>query len=230
MKMNKILLIEDDESFGYILTEYLTLHDFEMVWVKSGEEGLKKVETFTFDLGIFDIMLPGQNGYEIAAKIKRNHPELPFIFLSAKSLKIDKLKGFKAGADDYITKPVDEELLLAKIRALIKRSEKHSTSEDIFQIGDYKFTYSLQKLEFKKEITNLTNREAELLHMLCQNKNQLLLRKKALSEIWGATDEFSRKSMDVFISHLRRYLSKDHRIKITNVHGQGFVLTVNGEL
>ena len=225
--MNKILLIEDDESFGYILTEYLTLHDFEIVWAKSGEEGLEKVESTTFDLGIFDIMLPGQNGYEIAEKIKRKHPELPFIFLSAKSLKIDKLKGFKAGADDYITKPVDEELLLAKIRALIKRAEKHSHSEDVFKVGDYKFTFSLQNLEFQKEVIHLTTREAELLRMLCQNQNQLLLRKKALREIWGATDEFSRKSMDVFISHLRKYLSKDTRIKITNVHSQGFVLTVN---
>ena len=225
--MNKILLIEDDESFGYILTEYLTLHDFEIVWAKSGEEGLKKVEATTFNLGIFDIMLPDQNGYEVAGEIKRKHPELPFIFLSAKSLKIDKLKGFKAGADDFITKPVDEELLLARIRALIKRAEKHPVTEDVFKIGDYKFTFSLQKLEIKKEIINLTTREAELLHMLCQNQNRLLLRKKALQEIWGSTDEFSRKSMDVFISHLRKYLSKDSRIKITNVHSQGFVLTVS---
>lgn len=225
--MNKILIIEDNKSFGYILTEYLTLHDFEIVWAKSGEEGLKKVDTSTFDLGIFDIMLPGQSGYEVAAKIKRKHPDLPFIFLSAKSLKIDKLKGFKVGADDYITKPVDEELLLAKIRALIKRTEKHSSPNDIFKIGDYTFTFSLQKLKYKNEVFNLTKRESELLRMLCQNEDQLLLRKNALREIWGTTDEFSRKSMDVFISHLRKYLSKDHRIKITNVHGQGFVLTVN---
>ena len=124
--VNKILLIEDDESFGYILTEYLKLHDYEIDWAKSGEEALEKIETSSFNLGIFDVMLPGNNGYEVAEKIKRKLPELPFIFLSAKSLKVDKLKGFKVGADDYITKPVDEELLLAKIRALINRTGKQS--------------------------------------------------------------------------------------------------------
>jgi len=224
--MNKILLIEDDESFGYILSEYLGLHDFEVTWAKSGEAGLKKVEESVFGLGIFDIMLPGQNGYEVAEKIKRKYPDLPFIFLSAKSLKIDKLKGYKVGADDYITKPVDEELLLAKIKALLKRNVKTELAHDIFPIGKYQFTFSLQQLTFENEIINLTKRESELLRMLCQNENQLLPRKKALREIWGTTDEFSRKSMDVFISHLRKYLSKDKRVQINNVHGQGFVFKI----
>jgi DNA-binding response OmpR family regulator len=224
--MNKILLIEDDESFGYILSEYLGLHDFEVTWAKSGEEGLKKAEQSVFGLGIFDIMLPGQNGYEIAGKIKRKYPELPFIFLSAKSLKIDKLKGFKVGADDYITKPVDEELLLAKIKALLKRNIKTEYIDDVFKIGNYQFTFSLQQLTFGNEKVHLTKRESELLRMLCQNENQLLSRKKALREIWGATDEFSRKSMDVFISHLRKYLSKDERVQINNVHGQGFIFKI----
>ena len=224
--MNKILLIEDDESFGYILSEYLGLHDFDVTWAKSGEEGLKKADQSIFGLGIFDIMLPGQNGYEVAEKIKRNHPDLPFIFLSAKSLKIDKLKGFKIGADDYITKPVDEELLLAKIKALLKRNIKSKPTLDVFKIGDYQFTFSIQQLVFKNKIINLTKRESELLRMLCQNENQLLPRKKALREIWGATDEFSRKSMDVFISHLRKYLSKDERVHINNIHGQGFIFKI----
>lgn len=225
--MNKILLIEDDESFGYILSEYLGLHDFEVTWAKSGEDGLKKAEQSYFGLGIFDIMLPGQNGYEVAEKIKRKYPELPFIFLSAKSLKIDKLKGFKVGADDYITKPVDEELLLAKIKALLKRNIKIESIYDLFRIGKYQFTFSIQQLTFENEIIHLTKRESELLRMLCQNENQLLPRKKALREIWGATDEFSRKSMDVFISHLRKYLSKDERVQINNVHGQGFIFKIN---
>ncbi len=224
--MNKILLIEDDESFGYILSEYLGLHDFEVTWAKSGEEGLKKADQLIFGLGIFDIMLPGKNGYEVAEKIKRNHPDLPFIFLSAKSLKIDKLKGFKSGADDYITKPVDEELLLAKIKALLKRNIKSTATRDIFKIGKYQFTFTTQQLVIKNEIINLTKRESELLRMFCQNENQLLPRKKALREIWGATDEFSRKSMDVFISHLRKYLSQDERVQINNVHGQGFIFKI----
>ena len=225
--MKKILLIEDDESFGYILSEYLSLHDLHIVWAKSGEEGLKKVSNEVFDLGIFDIMLPDKNGYEIAALIKQKHPELPFLFLSAKSLKIDKLKGFKVGADDYVTKPVDEELLLAKIRAIIKRSagQKMPTTDE-FIIGDYRFIFSLQQLEYAGEITRLTQRESALLQLLCQCQNQLLPRKKALRDIWGSTDEFSRKSMDVFISHLRKYLSKDARIEIRNVHGKGFIFSV----
>lgn len=225
--MKKILLIEDDESFGYILSEYLELHDFEVVWAKSGEEGLKQAEKSMFGLGIFDIMLPGQNGFEIAKKIKNKHPDLPFIFLSAKTLKVDKLKGFKVGADDYITKPVDEELLLAKIKALLKRNERSTSQHDIYQIGKYQFTYSLQQLKFESEIISLTTRESALLRMLCQNRNQLLSRKKALQEIWGTADEFSRKSMDVFISHLRKYLSKDPRIQINNVHGQGFIFKID---
>lgn len=224
--MNKILLIEDDESFGYILSEYLGLHDFEVTWAKSGEDGLKKAEQSIFGLGIFDIMLPGQNGYEVAEKIKRKHPDLPFIFLSAKSLKIDKLKGFKVGADDYITKPVDEELLLAKIKALLNRNIKTASIHDVFQIGKYQFTVSIQQLAFENKIIHLTKRESELLKMLCQNENQLLPRKKALREIWGTTDEFSRKSMDVFISHLRKYLSQDERVQINNVHGKGFIFLI----
>lgn len=225
--MKKILLIEDDESFGYILSEYLSLHEFEISWAKSAEDGLKNAEKNAFDLGIFDIMLPDKNGYEIAEIIKRKYPDLPFIFLSAKSLKIDKLKGFKAGADDYITKPVDEELLLAKIRALLKRSTKNSVSEDVFSIGNYEFTFSLRELKYKSEIIRLTQRESELLMMFCRNQNQLLPRKTALGEIWGSTDEFSRKSMDVFISHLRKYLSKDDRIQINNLHGKGFIFSVS---
>ena len=149
--MKKILLIEDDESFGYILSEYLSLHEFEISWAKSAKDGLRKVEQIAYDLGIFDIMLPDKNGFEIAEVIKRKYPELPFIFLSAKSLKIDKLKGFKAGADDYITKPVDEELLLAKIRALIKRSSTTELKEDEFKIGKYQFIFSLQELKIENE-------------------------------------------------------------------------------
>ncbi len=226
--MNKILLIEDDESFGYILTEYLFLYDLDITWAKSGEEGLELAEKHHFDLGIFDIMLPGQNGFEIAETMKRKHPEMPFIFLSAKSLKIDKLKGYKLGADDYITKPVDEELLLAKIKVLLLRNKKQQIRKDIFHIGDYTFSHDKQELKYKDETPiQLTQREAELLKMFCLNERRLLPRKKALQDIWGSTDEFSRKSMDVFISHLRKHLSKDERIRIKNVHGKGFVFSIS---
>ena len=224
--MNKILLIEDDQSFGYLLTEYLTLHDYEVTWAKSGAAGLKQATRQAFDLGIFDIMLPDQNGYEVAQTIRRSPTTFPFIFLSAKSLKIDKLKGFKAGADDYITKPVDEELLLAKIKALLRRSSKVEVTTDEFEIGDTRFIFSLQQLTYNNEITSLTHREAELLRLFCLHQNKLLLRKTALLQIWGNSDEFSRKSMDVFVSHLRKYLAADGRLQITNVHGQGFIFSV----
>ncbi len=225
--MNRIILIEDNESFGYILAEYLNLHEYEVDWVKTGEEGIQKIEQEVYDLGIFDIMLPDRNGFEVAQWVKKKAPLLPFIFLSAKSLKIDKLKGFKIGADDYVTKPIDEELFLAKVKALIKRTHQAESSTDQYQIGDYQFQVSLQKLHHSTTSIHLTKREAELLRLLCENQDKLLERKKALQQIWGTTDEFSRKSMDVFISHLRKYLAKDARVSITNIHSKGFVLSVS---
>ena len=226
--MHNIILIEDNESFGYILAEYLSLHDYAVDWAKTGAEGMEMIAQKKYDLGVFDIMLPDQNGYEVATWVKKQVPYLPFIFLSAKSLKVDKLKGFKLGADDYITKPIDEELFLAKVKALIKRTEHQAPIQEEYTIGQYLFQPSLQKLHWQTEVVQLTKRDAELLQMLCQCQGQLLARKRALQEIWGATDEFSRKSMDVFISHLRKYLSKDELVRITNIHGKGFVLTVNG--
>ncbi|MEM6802801.1 MAG: response regulator transcription factor [Bacteroidota bacterium] len=223
--MHKILLTEDDQSFGYILSEYLAMHDFEVTWVKSGEEALEMLKKHIYQLVILDIMLPGINGFEIAAHIKKQHSNIPFIFLSAKSLKIDQLKGFKLGAYDYITKPVDEELLVAKIRALIGQSEK-AQAPSSYQIGSYEFHPQLQQLKREGDQIKLTQREADLLAMFCEHKGQLLSRKKALQEIWGATDEFSRKSMDVFVSHLRKYLAKDESVKIENIHGKGFVFSI----
>ena len=224
--MNTILLIEDDASFGYILSEYLQMQDFTVDWAKSGEDGLALLKKKVYDLSIVDIMLPGMNGFEVADKIRGSANDIPFVFLSAKSLKIDKLKGYRAGAEDYITKPVDEELLVAKIRTLIKRTKKTVTYDNKYSIGKYQFLFAQQQLSIDGEVQKLTNREAALLRLLCEHTNQLLPRNKALKLIWGATDEFNRKSMDVFISHLRKYLSKDESIKIENVHGQGFVFSI----
>lgn len=214
-------------SFGYILTEYLGLHDFQVEWAKSAQEGLEIASRFSFELGIFDVMLPDQSGYEVAAELKKLYPELPFIFLSAKSLKIDKLKGYKVGADDFITKPVDEELLLAKIKAILARAQPQFPKQEQFQIGAYQFDASTQRLDIAESQVQLTKREAALLKMLCQHQDQLLSRNKALKEIWGSQDEFSRKSMDVFLSHLRKHLSADPKVEIKNVHGKGFILQVH---
>lgn len=223
--MDNILLTEDDPSFGYILSEYLAMHDFIVEWVKSGEEALERLQNNSYKLVLLDIMLPGIDGFEIAAQIKKQHKDIPFIFLSAKSLKIDKLKGFKLGAYDYVTKPVDEELLVAKIRALIGQTSKRANPIQ-YTLGLYDFDPSLHQLKTEDELIKLTQRETDLLTMFCEHQGKLLPRKKALQEIWGSTDEFSRKSMDVFVSHLRKYLAKDTRIKIENIHGKGFIFSL----
>ena len=222
--MHKLLLVEDDQSFGYILSEYLILQGYEVSWAKSGKEALDQLNHQIFELAILDVMLPDTTGFELAESVKHKNAEMPFIFLSARSLKIDKLKGYKAGAMDYITKPVDEELLLAKIKVLIGKQSPTVLSPAQYQIGKYEFDVPLQQLSLQGQITKLTNRETALLEMLCMHQNQLLPRKKALQKIWGNVDEFSRKSMDVFISHLRKYLSEDDSVRIDNIHGNGFVL------
>ncbi len=225
--MPDILLIEDDASFGYILSEYLRLNDFEVMWCKQVAESREALEQHTFQVAILDIMLPDGNGYELAEFIRQTYPDLPFLFLSAKVLKVDKLKGYKLGADDYITKPVDEELLLAKLRVILNRKAPQSEAADNWlTIGMFQFHPGLQQLQQDTTQFSLTRRESELLHLLYRHKGQLLPRNKALAEIWHSTDEFSRKSMDVFISKLRRYLAADATLEIRNIHGKGFTLMV----
>lgn len=222
--MDPILLLEDDPSFGYILSEYLALQDLKVDWAKSGEEAKDLLQKNSYSLAILDIMLPGIDGFEMAKFIKQQFEDIPFIFLSAKSLKIDKLKGFNLGAYDYVTKPVDEELLVAKIKALIGQTRKRTTIASDFHIGNYRFFPALFQLQNDQDTIKLTSMETDLLRMFCEHKGQLLPRKKALKQIWGSNDEFSRKSMDVFVSRLRKYLSKDPQIRIENVHGKGFIL------
>lgn len=222
----KILLVEDDTNLGYILKEYLNVYDFDVDWVKDGEAGLDQFKRLKYDLCILDVMMPKMDGFTLAGKIKSFAPEVPLIFLTAKALKIDKLKGFKLGADDYIVKPVDEEELIARINAIIKRSgqlqEEHQPS--LFQIGTYEFDYNNQSLTHNGKKQLITTKEAEILRLLCINKGKLLDRQTTLRELWGESDYFNRRSMDVFISKLRKYLSDDVGVKITNVHGKGFVL------
>jgi DNA-binding response OmpR family regulator len=225
--MYKILIVEDDPSFGYILKEYLELSDLEVVLVTDGELALKQIPRQAFDICLLDIMLPKMDGFTLAAEIRHLIPDMPFIFLTAKSLKVDKLKGFRLGCDDYIVKPIDEELLLARIQAIMHRSQRQNggeSEEEVFSIGLIQFYADSQQLHFGEEKQFLTDKEAQLLKLLCQYKNRLLPRQKALSQIWGNTDEFSRKSMDVFIFRLRKYLEKEAGIRIKNVHGKGFVL------
>ncbi|MCO6479285.1 MAG: response regulator transcription factor [Phaeodactylibacter sp.] len=221
----KILLVEDNQSLGYMMKEYLELKGFDITLAADGEKGLEAFRKHSFALCILDIMMPGMDGYRLAEKIKAADPNLPLIFLTARSLKVDVLKAFNLGADDYIKKPVDEEELVARIRAVLKRADTRPTTlPPYITLGKYRFNHKNQELIFGDEITLLTPREAELLHFLCQHINELAHREKILKALWGKSDFFTRKSMDVFISKLRKYLSKDEDIHIQNVHGSGFIL------
>jgi two-component system, OmpR family, response regulator len=225
--MDKILLVEDDESFGYILKEYLEINDFSVEWQKDGEAGLKAFEQGVYDLCVLDIMMPLIDGFTLAKEIQEIDNEVPFIFLTAKSLKIDKLKGYRLGCDDFVVKPIDEELFIARVKALMKRTagDSENGSNNIkHKIGEYVFDFNNQALIFNDKVQRLTIKEAKVLRLLCEKKNQVLDRNKALKVVWGESDFFNRKSMDVFIHKLRKYLEEDASVKITNVHGRGFIL------
>ncbi|MEP5611917.1 MAG: response regulator transcription factor [Cyclobacteriaceae bacterium] len=225
--MGKILLVEDDESFGYILKEYLEINDFSVTLATNGEDGLKTFKKNAFDLCLLDVMMPLKDGFTLAKEIRDEDPDIPFIFLTAKALKVDKLRGFRLGCDDYIVKPIDEELLIARVRALIKRASSDSeTSKKItqFAIGKYQFDFLNQGLRFEDQVRRLTEKESKILLLLCEHRNVVLDRNKALKTVWGESDFFNRKSMDVFIHKLRGYLKEDPSIQIINVHGKGFIL------
>ena len=224
--MYRILLAEDDNTLGYVLKEYLELHRYSVELAKDGEAALVAFHESTFDICILDIMLPKKDGFMLAADIRQLNKQVPIIFLTAKSLKIDKLKGFNIGADDYIVKPVDEEELIARINAVMRRVAERIDEPpvDKYSIGNYIFDYSNQCLILGEKKQLITVKEAAMLKLLCEHRSRILDRKQALKTLWGESDYFTRRSMDVFISHLRKYLSQDPAVKIKNVHGKGFVL------
>lgn len=224
--MTNILLVEDNETLGYILKEYLEMKDFSIELARDGKAGLKAFKKRAYDLCILDVMMPEMDGFTLAGELRAIEAGVPLIFLTAKALKVDKLKGFNLGADDYIVKPVDEEELLARIRAILRRSKNGSEAlQQTYSVGAYLFDFSNQKLMLDGEEQILTEREAQLLRLLCENKGKLLSRRQVLNTLWNTNDYFTRRSMDVFISRLRKYLAKDPIIKITNVYGSGFILT-----
>lgn len=229
-KKYKILLVEDDDSLGYLLSEYLRIKEFEVFWAQTGKKALELMEENTHDLVILDVMLPDIDGFTLAHKLKAHFPEIPFIFLTARSLKIDVLKGFSLGAVDYLKKPLDEEELVTRIHSLLSRiqpTRKETEPNDfLFKIGDYEFNSKSQELFFKGELIHITGRENDLLLYLVQNKNKLCSHKDILVQLWGKNDYFNRKSLNVFISHLRKYLQKDPKVKIENLHKKGFILKV----
>lgn len=224
--MDKILLVEDDESFGYILKEYLEINDFTVTLTRDGQEGLKSFQREEFNLCLLDVMMPLKDGFTLAKEIRAIDPHIPFMFLTAKALKVDKLKGFRLGCDDYIVKPIDEELLIARVKALIRRSGGISIDpiSHNYKIGKYDFDAKNFALTIEGSTQRLTEKEAQVLRLLCENKHNVLDRNLALRTVWGQSDFFNRKSMDVFIHKLRQYLKKDPSVEIVNVRGKGFIL------
>jgi len=225
----KILLAEDDETLGFLLKEYLSTQGFAIDWVKDGADALRHFNQNSYDLTILDVMMPALDGYTVAELIRNRKPSHPIVFLTAKSMHKDLERGFKAGADDYIKKPVNEDELVARIQAVLKRSATHLDMEhsySIFQIGDYVFDSGKWLLRHGETEKELTEMESNLLKLLCEKKGGLVRREHVLEKMWGRHDFLARKSMDVFISRLRKYLSEDERVRILNVHGSGFVLEV----
>lgn len=226
----RILLVEDDPNFGSIMKSYLELNDFYVVLKTDGKQGLSAFKSETFDICILDVMMPEMDGFTLAREIKRFNPEIPHIFLTAKSLKEDMLEGFQTGADDYITKPFDSEVLLFKLRAILKRTPGKTESEQQqseYIIGQLTFNYPLRSLTGPAGTQQLSPKEANLLRMLCLAKDGILLRKEALEKIWGSDNYFNGRSMDVFIARLRKCLKTDPSIELLNIHGNGFRLLVH---
>ena len=229
MKSNKrILLVEDDPNFGRILKDYLTINNYEVSLAVNGIEGFEKFNRSDFDLCILDIMMPFKDGLTLAKEIREVNELIPLIFLTAKNLKDDVLKGYKIGADDYLTKPFDSEILLAKIKSILNRkSNVYNNEQDTFEFefGDFNFNSKLRILTHKDdEPYKLSPKENQLLKMLVLNFDDLLPRDIALNKIWRDSNYFTSRSMDVYIAKLRKYLDKDLTLKIINVHGEGFRL------
>lgn len=228
---SKILLVEDDLSLGFLLSEYLESEGFEVKLCRDGESGLAAFQRGHFDLCILDVMMPRMDGFTCASHLKTKNTDVPFLFLTARSLKDDKLKGFALGAEDYVTKPFDEEELLCRIKVLLRRraeaaAEKIHAVPEKFAIGSYCFDCSRQELRHKNETWRLTETEAEVLRLLCLHQNQILRRDDAVEKIYGKRDYFLGRSFDVFISKLRKLLQHDERISIENVFRVGFILNV----
>lgn len=224
MKNYQLLLVEDDESLGYLLSEYLNFKNFVVKWVKNGNHALTILKTQTFDLCLLDVMMPDMDGFKLAELMKREGINIPFLFLTARALKIDVLKGFSLGAVDYIRKPIDEEELVVRLNSLLgilSYTEKKSETTE-YQIGNYIFYPTHFELKYGKEVNQLTSRENELLLYLIENKNNVCHHDEILNKFWGETNTLNRKSLNVFITRLRKYFSKDPSISIENIHNQGF--------
>ena len=223
MNETRILLAEDDENLGSLLREYLEIKGYKTVLYANGNKAYKGFIQEHFDLCLLDVMMPEKDGFTLAREIRQINSDIPIIFLTAKSLKQDVLEGFSIGADDYITKPFSMEELLFRIEAILRRTHSGpNTQHELFKLGKYAFDAQKQTLTIKEHIQKLTTKEAELLKLLCNNKNKVLERNYALRTIWFDDNYFNARSMDVYITKLRKYLKQDPSVEIINVHGKGF--------
>jgi two-component system, OmpR family, response regulator len=225
-KKPRILLCEDDANLGMVLKNYLELNDFEVTLERDGRLGLAAFQREHVDLCLLDVMMPHMDGFTLAEEIRDVNPDVPLFFLSAKTMKEDIIQGYKLGADDYITKPFDSEVLLLKIRAILKRNDDLNKEADNkeFDLGSYHFHPKLRQLVHNGKTQTLSPKENELLKMLAEHLNDLLPREAALKKIWGSDTYFNGRSMDVYIAKLRKYLRDDNNIEIVNIHGNGFRL------
>lgn len=230
--MMKILLVEDDPNLGLLLQDYLQLKGkFDVVLCKDGEEGLKAFTKQQFDLLILDVMMPKKDGFTLGKEIRKMNATVPIIFATAKSMIEDKTQAFNLGGDDYITKPFRIEELLLRINALLKRvndsGKESGEKQSHFKIGKYEFDYTTQIIHDGDQKQKLSTKEAELLRLLCLKQNEVLTREEALLNIWHDDNYFNGRSMDVFLSKIRKYLKDDSKVEIINVHGKGYKLLVN---
>ena len=225
METPKILLAEDDPNLGQILTEYLNIKGFETTLCRDGEEGSETYKPGKFDMCILDLMMPKKDGFQLATEIKEIDPDIPIIFLTAKSMKEDILEGFQIGADDYITKPFSMEVLLMRIKAVLNRTMKSQQERELpdeVSIGSLKYQYANNRLTLPSGEVKLTTKENELLKLFLENLNQTVTRTVALKKIWKDDSYFNARSMDVYIAKLRKYLKEEESIKLLTVHGEGF--------
>lgn len=225
--MAQVLLAEDDFDFGSILKQYLEIHDYQVTWAKDGIEALACFAQHNFDICVFDVMMPKLDGFSLAEKVIDLNPEVPFVFLTAKKLKEDRIKGLKLGADDYIVKPFEADILVLRLKNILKRTQRMQPKKDLFKIGAYTFDATNHKLIIRDVEQKLTEKETVLILYLYEHSNIMIKREDLLKDVWGNNDFFSGRSMDVFISRLRKYFKKDENIAIESIRGVGLTFKIN---
>ncbi len=227
MKEYRLLIAEDDINLGQILKEYLELKGYKATLVRDGLEAIDSFKRNHYDLCLLDIMMPKKDGFAVGKEIRTINPDTPFIYLTARSQQEDTLKGLKLGADDYIKKPFSMEELTLRLQAILRRTDNGEPRQEQFTLGNYNFDYTRHQLKLDGDIRKLTSKEAELLLLLCQTMNKTLDRSAALKIIWGDDSYFNARSMDVYITKLRKHLKEDDRVNIITVHGRGFRLVID---